>query len=594
MLQKLESLRKIHKNDSCYVKRVNGLYRILLELMIPSDLENNTFNGIISFNEAYELYSSYYPNNVDKVQCRDNLLHPEWGLPVHLVTLPDTKTFVVLKSPNLDISLLVKYLLPQKDPEQLLLTDMERVSSIVGCMDSEWDKTCARLLFSLGKSRKVVESCNLDPDIININKDKIFQIAEEVKNTVQVGTDIVNQRLSGKKEKLLGAIAELEKTSEKHKDNWSQARLQEIEEEKISLQERLESTVNVLNHSDATNKRKFHQMVKRTANNLCEENRVKRRKLGAGAPVKLDSDDEEFIARCIEQKATYHGRRHNTVMYTNRRVKSRDLLNIANHNLRSRGKKRIRSATTVWNRSAPRNKRSRQARLHMGRGLFCTKKPPKAEDRYNLNTHHQRAHCKNVQLYLFNDPVEAKFAYIDSEDDKAYVRPGTSEGFEKTRNIRILSTSDANARQLPKYDWPEKQMYQTPGAHRIIEKEVLTIEGEKTLSKTSDRHYVIVRPKAYVDSSGTTWASEHIWLRQEDPDTFEVPGSGQKVNARLRSYVSKIHDSVFQYNDMTMDEDLKKVTTNLSCNHREYELRRLQILQERLEGADNLKDNIGK
>ena len=77
-------------------------------------------------------------------------------------------------------------------------------------------------------------------------------------------------------------------------DNWSQARLQE---EEISLKERVESTVNVLNHSDAINKRKFHQMVKRTANNFCEENRVKRRRLGAGAPVKLDSDDEEFIAR---------------------------------------------------------------------------------------------------------------------------------------------------------------------------------------------------------------------------------------------------------------------------------------------------------
>ena len=184
--------------------------------------------------------------------------------------------------------------------------------------------------------------------------------------------------------------------------------------------------------------------------------------------------------------------------------------------------------------------------------------------------------------------MEAKFAYIDSEDDKGYVRQGTSEGFEKTRNLRILSTSDANARQLPKYDWPEKQMYQTLGAQRIIEKEVLTIEGEKTLSKWH------CTPKSVRGLSGTIWAGEHTWLRQEDPDTFEVPGSGQKVNARLRSYVSKIHDSVFQYNDMTMNEDLRNVTTNLSCNHQEYELLRLYILQERLEGADNLKDNIGK
>lgn len=70
-----------------------------------------------------------------------------------------------------------------------------------------------------------------------------------------------------------------------------------------------------------TNKKavqKFKQSVKRTAQNLAEEHRLKRRRLGAGAPTLLDGDDEEFIAKSIEDKATYHGRRHNTVMYTNR------------------------------------------------------------------------------------------------------------------------------------------------------------------------------------------------------------------------------------------------------------------------------------
>jgi len=40
----------------------------------------------------------------------------------------------------------------------------------------------------------------------------------------------------------------------------------------------------------------------------------------------LDSEDEEFVAKCIEDKATYHGRQHDTVMYTNKRVKKSDLL----------------------------------------------------------------------------------------------------------------------------------------------------------------------------------------------------------------------------------------------------------------------------
>jgi hypothetical protein len=86
-------------------------------------------------------------------------------------------------------------------------------------------------------------------------------------------------------------------------------------------------------------------------------------------------------------------------------------------------------------------------------------------------------------------------------DDKAYVRPGTSEGFEKTRNVMILTARDF-VRQLPKYDSPEALMYRTLAAHHIIEKGVLSVDYKQTLAKRSHRHFVIVSPKAYVDSSG--------------------------------------------------------------------------------------------
>lgn len=59
-------------------------------------------------------------------------------------------------------------------------------------------------------------------------------------------------------------------------------------------------------------------MVKRTADHLGEHHRLKHRKLGAGAPTLLDEEDEDFVSKSIEDKATYHGRRHNTVMYVNR------------------------------------------------------------------------------------------------------------------------------------------------------------------------------------------------------------------------------------------------------------------------------------
>lgn len=88
------------------------------------------------------------------------------------------------------------------------------------------------------------------------------------------------------------------------------------------------------------------------------------------------------------------------------------------------------------------------------------------------------------------------------------------EGFEKTRNVKILTLADEGARQLPKYDWHEKMVYQTPAAHRIMTKKVITMsDGSEKLVTENDEHIVILRPKAYVTSSGSTWASETHRLR---------------------------------------------------------------------------------
>ena len=63
-------------------------------------------------------------------------------------------------------------------------------------------------------------------------------------------------------------------------------------------------------------------MRKRKAVQLIEDNRIKTRKTGRqGAPTKIDDQDEEFLAKCVEDKSTYHRRRHNLVLYTNRLVK---------------------------------------------------------------------------------------------------------------------------------------------------------------------------------------------------------------------------------------------------------------------------------
>ena len=132
-------------------------------------------------------------------------------------------------------------------------------------------------------------------------------------------------------------------------------------------------------------------------------------------------------------------------------------------------------------------------------------KPPKGEECSNENTHYERVHVKSIKKRFFSAKQISdarKFCLRRSTDAKAYIRPGTSEGFDKARNIRILTLSDeAKARKLPKYDWPEKLVYVTPGSHRIFTKSGITVEGEEKLITEDDFHHVFMRPKSLVVSS---------------------------------------------------------------------------------------------
>ena len=157
-------------------------------------------------------------------------------------------------------------------------------------------------------------------------------------------------------------------------------------------------------------------------------------------------------------------------------------------------------------------------------------------------------------------------------DDKAYLRPGTSEGFSNTRNQRILTPTDVDkARTLLKYDWPEKPVYQTPGAHRIFFKSSnMSDVGKEKLITDEDSHFVFVRPKAIVGSSGSTWASETARLRQRNPDNFEVKGSGQDYSVQFRQPCALVHNACFLYQDMTDENDFTKATGQDNCVYTFY------------------------
>lgn len=231
--------------------------------------------------------------------------------------------------------------------------------------------------------------------------------------------------------------------------------------------------------SSKYSKQCFRQAVKRTAAKLMEENRLKRRKLGAGPKEKLDSSDEEDIAKSIEDKSTLHGRRHDTVLYTGHTVRKRDFLSVANWIRYNKGKTLIKSCSTDYRRG---NIRSLQAKEHRGKALFCCRKPPKTLTEHSELTHHQRAWKRNWFLDMGGKEKTEhyKFIFHIAQDDKAYIRPTTSIGLEKSRSQRVFQSTQ-NPKELPMHDFADNKSFITPSSQRIIEKIEVGVDGKDTI-----------------------------------------------------------------------------------------------------------------
>ena len=240
--------------------------------------------------------------------------------------------------------------------------------------------------------------------------------------------------------------------------------------------------------------------------------------------------------------------------------------NIANYKLLTRGKKLIRSAFTVYIRGKPRSSRSIQAKQHQGKGLFCAKKPPKPEDVDSEKTDFQRAHVKIIEFSFFGKKCAKKshLCFMRSMNDKAYLQPGTSEGVSNSRNQKILRLTDVEkARKLPKYDCSEKLVHQTPGAHRIFTKGPAMADGkvEEKLITKEDSHFVFVRPKAIVESSGSTWTNETVRLRQRHSGQLEFNG-GEAYSILFRRACATVKNACFLYQDMAERNVLSKTTAD--------------------------------
>ena len=108
-----------------------------------------------------------------------------------------------------------------------------------------------------------------------------------------------------------------------------------------------------------------------------------------------------------------------------------------------------------------------------------------------------------------------------SMDDKAYLPPGTDVDARNTKAGVIYNTCNPEKqKQLQQHDFNIPKINQTPASFRFIKQHIEKIEGKNELITNQDQSVVTIRPKHYIGSSESVWASDYMGLYHDPPNTF--------------------------------------------------------------------------
>ena len=179
--------------------------------------------------------------------------------------------------------------------------------------------------------------------------------------------------------------------------------------------------------------------------------------------------------------------------------------------------------------------------------------------------------------FFYNPKDEGLSHVIElSMDDKVYLCPHTSTGMAGARNIKIFQPSDENkVRKLLKYDFSTAMVNITPGTYRIMSKKITTIDGNDEIEIVEDARYVFVRPKYFVGSSGSVWASEFMRLRHEVPYKFEIYSEIPcSLSTESRNIYFIVKYSLSYFIDSTEKEDIINIKYDKTHNFKGYEIMR--------------------
>lgn len=368
--------------------RIDGLLAVLETLQLPSthrlqtDIQeteegfpNIKHGGLLGFQEGFELYIDH--TNVGKsssVTSRDDtlkslflldLLNDKYGIRCVIILIRG-KRFIVLDNDDINIPSVLSQLIVEfeeaKEREQKL-PDFKFIRDSLATIDTEYDRNIFHSVLSTLLSRDDLNTCGINPTRAKAKELRMREVLDEIEDVSKPANDKVKAVI---RERLKKLKSKLRVCKNKRTKPLTPRRLQDIDNSIQLIEKQIEDEGAVLLQASSYNRQRFQQRVKRLTKKLVGEKRTKHRKSGAGAKSKLDSEDEEFITKAIETMGSAHGRRHDSVLYLNNRLKCKDLLSVANHNLAKRGKRLIKSAQTVMSRSKPKKINTREGKKHKG------------------------------------------------------------------------------------------------------------------------------------------------------------------------------------------------------------------------------------
>ena len=230
-------------------------------------------------------------------------------------------------------------------------------------MDTEFDRGVFKSILSLILTKETLNNLGIHPDIAKRRLSTFESVLKDLENSEIASEDMLKLRISAKAKKIEEKLEKAENAIRSRR--YSEKRRSDFEMRKNVLTERLTCYEDLVSQKTKYSKQRFNQAKKRIAKDLVNQNRLKKRKLGAGPPSLLSEEDGQFIAKAIESKSTAHERRQGATLYLHYRVKYEDLLSLANYFLAKRGKRLIRSVSTVYLRARPERLNTIEGRRHM-------------------------------------------------------------------------------------------------------------------------------------------------------------------------------------------------------------------------------------